>query len=98
MNKLVDIRCYITPELKKEIKLYTISKNTSVNRWLLNLIEKELNINSHNQDKPEQLNNELNDILFKLSNSANLPNAERKALKRRKNEIKSLMKGVQDNG
>lgn len=94
MKKLVDVRCYITPELKKEIKFYTISKNISVNRWLLNLIEKELNINNNNQNTSKRLNNELSDILFKLSNSANLPTVEREALKRRKNEIKSLMKGV----
>ena len=37
------------------------------------------------------LNQELETVLSKLSNSANMPTDEREALKKRKNEIKAML-------
>ena len=98
MKKLVDVRCYVTPEIKKQIKYYALLSNISVSRWLQNLIEDDLAVTQHELNVETVLNNELKEILLKLSNSANLPIAEREKLKKRKNEIKSLMKGVTKNG
>ncbi len=98
MKKLVDVRCYVTPEVKKQIKYYALLSNISVSRWLQNLIEDDLATTQHELNIEAVLNNELQEILLKLSNSANLPTAEREKLKKRKNEIKTLMKGVKKNG
>lgn len=97
MKKMVDVRCYVTPEIKKQIKYNALLSNISVSRWLQNLIEEDLAATHQQLNTETVLNNELQEILFKLSNSANLPTAEREKLKKRKNEIKSLMKGVKKN-
>ena len=95
--KKYDVRCYVSQALKKQIKLYTLNNNMSINRWLLNLIENDLNGKDFQTDTTE-LNDELQKILMKLSNSANLTVDEREQLKNRKKQIKNLLKGETNNG
>ena len=92
MQKLVDIRCYVSPEHKRLIKQTALDRNTSVNKLLKEIICTAL------PEPKANLTDELENILTRLSNSANLPQEEREQLKKRKNEIKSLMKGVTQNG
>ena len=42
MKKFTDVRCNVSPELKTKIKLCAIAENTSVSKWLLNLIEERV--------------------------------------------------------
>ena len=41
MKKFTDVRCNVSPELKIKIKLCAIAEDTSVSKWLLNLIEEK---------------------------------------------------------
>lgn len=91
MEKKTDVRCYVSPELKKTIKLCAFEKNISVNRFLLNLIKKEICVDYEPFDETKKLNEELNSILSKLGNSADMPVSEREQLKKRKKEIKLLL-------
>ena len=97
MEKLVDVRCYVSQDLKRRIKLHTLNNNISVNRWLLKLIEDNLNCSVPEVNMDDVLNSELQEILLKLSNSANLPSEEREGLKGRKKQIKNMLKGVTNN-
>ena len=92
MQKLVDIRCYVSPEHKRLIKQTALDRNTSVNKLLKEIITTAL------PEPRPSLADELESIRSRLSNSANLPQEEREQLKKRKNEIKSLMKGDIQNG
>lgn len=97
MEKLVDVRCYVSQDLKKRIKLHTLNNNISVNRWLFELIEDNLNRSVSEANMSDVLNSELQEILTKLSNSANLSSEEREQLKCRKKQIKNMLKGVTNN-
>ena len=90
MKKFTDVRCNVSPELKTKIKLCAIAENTSVSKWLLNLIEERVYA-TEQQGDTAHLENELQKILTQLSNSASLSVSERENLKRRKMEIKALL-------
>lgn len=90
MSKNVDVRCYVTPEMKYKIKRTALDKNTSVNKLLYEILCRELQ-EQIRHETALTLNQELETVLSKLSNSANLPADEREALKKRKNEIKALL-------
>lgn len=90
MKKITDVRCNVSPELKTKIKLCAIAENTSVSKWLLDLIEKQVD-DTEQQGDIAYLENELQIILHQLSNSASLSVSEREDLKRRKMEIKALL-------
>ena len=90
MKKFTDVRCNVSPELKTKIKLCAIAENTSVSKWLLNLIEERVYA-TEQQGDTAYLENELLKILNQLSNSASLSVSEREDLKRRKTEIKALL-------
>ena len=94
MNKQVDIRCYVSEDFKKKIKQIALDKNTSVNKLLNELLHREF-------DEPNSepaLQEELNVILSRLSNSATLSPNERETLKQRKRELKMILKGENENG
>lgn len=94
MKKFTDVRCNVSPELKIKIKLCAIAEDTSVSKWLLNLIEEKV-CSTEQQGDVAHLENELQKILNQLGNSAALSVSEREDLKRRKTEIKALLqKGV----
>ena len=86
MKKLVDVRCYVSPEQKRQIKKMAFDQNISVNKMLKDIITKAIPEPSVN------LAEELEFILFQLSHSSNLAQAERERLKARKNEIKAMLK------
>ncbi len=90
MSKNVDVRCYVTPEMKYKIKRTALDKNTSVNKLLYEILCREFQ-EQIRHETALTLNQELETVLSKLSNSANLPADEREALKKRKNEIKALL-------
>ena len=94
MDKQTDIRCYVTADFKKKIKQIALEKNTSVNKLLNDLLHREF---GEPNTKPT-LQEELDVILSKLSNSATLSQNERESLKQRKREIKLLLKGENENG
>ncbi len=94
MNKQVDIRCYVSADFKKKIKQIALNKNTSVNKLLNDILQREFG--EPNTEK--ELQEELNVILSKLSNSATLSPNERETLKQRKRELKLLLKGENNNG
>lgn len=85
MKTLVDIRCYVSPEHKRLIKQTALDRNMSVNKLLKEIISTVL------PEPRPSLDKELESILSRLSNSANLPQEEREQLKKRKNEIKLLL-------
>lgn len=94
MKNQVDIRCYVSADFKKKIKQIALDKNTSVNKLLNELLHSEF-------DEPNlepALQEELNVILSRLSNSATLSPNERETLKQRKRELKLLLKGENENG
>ena len=91
MKKLIDIRCYVTPSHKQLIKQTALDRNISVNKLLREIIDTVLP--EPQESKESNLKKELESILVKLSNSADLPYEEREQLKRRKKEIKILLKG-----
>lgn len=93
MKKLIDIRCYVTPSHKQLIKQTALDRNISVNKLLREIIDAVLP--EPQESKESNLKKELESILVKLSNSADLPYEEREQLKRRKKEIKTLLKGEQ---
>ena len=88
MNKQVDIRCYVSEDFKKKIKQIALDKNTSVNKLLNDILQREFG--EPNTEK--ELQEELDVILSKLSNSGSLSKNEREQLKQRKNELKSILK------
>ena len=88
MNKQVDIRCYVSEDFKKKIKQIALDKNTSVNKLLNDILQREFG--EPNTEK--ELQEELDVILSKLSNSGSLSQNERVQLKQRKNELKSILK------
>jgi hypothetical protein len=88
MNKQVDIRCYVSVDFKKKIKQIALDKNTSVNKLLNDILQREFG--EPNTEK--ELQEELDVILSKLSNSGSLSKNEREQLKQRKNELKSILK------
>lgn len=90
MKKMIDIRCYVTPSHKQLIKQTALDRNISVNKLLREIIDAVLP-----EPQESNLKKELDSILVKLSNSADLPYEEREQLKRRKKEIKILLKGEQ---
>ena len=90
MKKFTDVRCNVSPELKTKIKLCAIAENTSVSKWLLNIIEERVYA-TEQQGDTAYLENELQKILNQLSNSASLSVAEREQLKKRKTEIKAIL-------
>lgn len=88
MENQVDIRCYVSADFKKKIKQIALDKNTSVNKLLNDILQKEFD-----EPEPEQaLQDELDVVLSKLSNSADLSKKEREQLKQRKNELKAILK------
>ena len=91
MKNLTDIRCYVTPSHKQLIKQTALDRNISVNKLLREIIDTVLP--EPQESKESNLKKELESILVKLSNSADLPCEEREQLKRRKKEIKILLKG-----
>lgn len=91
MKKFIDIRCYVTPSHKQLIKQTALDRNISVNKLLREIIDAVLP--EPQESKESNLKKELESILVKLSNSADLPYEEREQLKRRKKEIKILLKG-----
>lgn len=86
MKKLVDVRCYVSTEQKQQIKKMAFDQNISVNKMLKDIITKAI------PEPSVHLAEELEFILFRLSHSAHLTQAEREKLKIRKNEIKALLK------
>lgn len=92
MDKQTDIRCYVTADFKKKIKQIALEKNTSVNKLLNDILQREFG------EKEGALQEELDVILSKLSNSATLSPNERETLKQRKRELKLLLKGENENG
>ena len=88
MNKQVDIRCYVSVDFKKKIKQIALDKITSVNKLLNDILQREFG--EPNTEK--ELQEELDVILSKLSNSGSLSKNEREQLKQRKNELKSILK------
>ncbi len=88
MDKQVDIRCYVSADFKKKIKQIALDKNTSVNKILNDILQREFG--EPNTEK--ELQEELDVILSKLSNSGSLSKNEREQLKQRKNELKSILK------
>lgn len=88
MNKQVDIRCYVSEDFKKKIKQIALDKNTSVNKLLNDILQREFG--EPNTEK--ELQEELDVILSKLSNSGSLSKIDREQLKQRKNELKSILK------
>ena len=91
MKKMIDIRCYVTPSHKQLIKQTALDRNISVNKLLREIIDAVLP--EPQESKESNLKKELESILVKLSNSADLPYEEREQLKRRKKELKLLLKG-----
>ena len=91
MKNLIDIRCYVTPSHKQLIKQTALDRNISVNKLLREIIGAVLP--EPQESKESDLTRELDLILAKLSNSADLPYEEREQLKRRKKELKLLLKG-----
>ena len=73
---------------KKKIKQIALDKNTSVNKLLNDILQREFG--EPNTEK--ELQEELDVILSKLSNSGSLSKNEREQLKQRKNELKSILK------
>ena len=92
MKKLIDVRCYVSAEHKRQIKKVAFERNISVNKLLKEIISTAI------PEPRADLAGELELILFRLSHSANLTQEEREQLKKRKNEIKALMKGDAQNG
>lgn len=92
MKKLIDVRCYVSPEHKRQIKKVALERNISVNKLLKEIISTAI------PEPHTDLAGELELILFRLSHSANLTQEEREQLKKRKNEIKAIMKGDAQNG
>lgn len=88
MDKQVDIRCYVSVDFKKKIKQIALDKNTSVNKLLNEILHREFDEPNTEKDLQE----ELDVILSKLSNSGSLSKNEREQLKQRKNELKSILK------
>ena len=91
MKKLIDIRCYVTPSHKQLIKQTALDRNISVNKLLREIIGAVLP--EPQESKEIGFTKELESILVKLSNSADLPYEEREQLKRCKKELKLLLKG-----
>ena len=91
MKKTIDIRCYVTPAHKQLIKQTALDRNISVNKLLKEIIGAVLPESSENDS--HDLKRELDRVLSRLSNSADMPYEEREQLKRRKKEIKILLKG-----
>ena len=73
---------------QKKIKQIALDKNTSVNKLLNDILQREFG--EPNTEK--ELQEELDVILSKLSNSGSLSKNEREQLKQRKNELKSILK------
>lgn len=92
MDKQTDIRCYVTADFKKKIKQIALEKNTSVNKLLNDILQREFG------ETEGALKEELDVILSKLSNSASLSKNERETLKQRKRELKMILKGENENG
>lgn len=88
MENQVDIRCYVSADFKKKIKQIALDKNTSVNKLLNDMLHKEFD----EHDTEQALQEELDLVLSKLSNSADLSKNEREQLKQRKNELKAILK------
>ncbi len=88
MENQVDIRCYVSADFKKKIKKIALDKNTSVNKLLNDMLHKEFD----EHDTEQALQEELDLVLSKLSNSADLSKNEREQLKQRKNELKAILK------
>ena len=91
MKKLIDIRCYVTPSHKQLIKQTALDRNISVNKLMREIIGTV--IPEPNENDSHNLKRELDRVLSRLSNSADMPYEEREQLKRRKKEIKILLKG-----
>ena len=90
MSKNVDVRCYVSPEMKYKIKRTALDKNTSVNKLLHEILCREFQ-EQIQHETALTLNQELETVLSRLSNSANMSADEREALKKRKNEIKAML-------
>ena len=90
MRKYVDVRCHVTPVFKHKNKRIAFDRNVSVNKLLNEILCREFQEQTEHETA-HTLKQELNDVLTRLSNSADLPPQDRDKLKRRKNEIKALL-------